>query len=131
MTGMNSNDNLLLGVITLRGGLFLLNQCAVNDMVVNEGFDYAGQAHFQMPTSEMIDASWERVSRILDARRTRDTATGVYPGSAKTALHSLDTDVMISLYGDAVASGVSDDFLRLIEEILLEREVNDRTAYAI
>lgn len=83
-------------------------------------------APFEMPSMETIDASWEKISLVLEQRRSHEQATHLR--TSGTALHLLDTEAMISLYWDAVASGVSEDFLQLVEEILLERELNGRTA---
>lgn len=93
---------------------------------VEETNDDGGNAEFVMPSMEIIDASWERVSRILDERRSRQDFT--YAGRTRSALHFLETEAIISLYKDARASKVSDDFLQLIESILLEREFDGQSA---
>jgi hypothetical protein len=83
--------------------LLMSKQYKVNKTTLHEHYD-ASQSHYQKPTSEMIDASWEKMSRLMDARRRRGVAAGTYPESTNTVLYSLDTDMKSSHFLEASTS---------------------------
>lgn len=73
----------------------------------------------ELPPDEVIDASWEKVkARLINIRN----APGELNQPMKTtALESLDSSSLMSLYLDAIMLEATEDFLELLEEIMLNR----------
>lgn len=73
----------------------------------------------ELPPDEAIDASWEKVKSRLKSIRREPKSQGAYLRT--TALETLDNSSLLGLYLDAVMLEATEDFLELIEEIMLNR----------